>query len=350
MFRSSSSVSSRSSKPPDIINEEDEILEINFDKDPMIEINRWRLPKIGIDSLYDKTWREKVHLTEFNVKTVERTFAISKTQEKCRLFQRDVITDMKKKDFSFIHIASVQVAIKPLIRKGVNASVLLCLRDAGFRNFDDSQLEIVQTSLAEGPVHFDCYPDLTIDLNDKNILDVLTLNILTFGIDMTDGSKPLALIYRIYYRLMKTSLNPKAKLHSSRDQTLLMQSSSSSADIRTPKMINWKDVSFPDEWVLPQELPPRQVMPRNKDVDLIQQYLDGTVKISFDRPSTTKERRYSFTGPLSSTSSDPRISRDRNLETFLEDSVKMAEPKRPITIQEIPKGNSSESKLKGVSS
>ena len=34
----------------------------------------------------------------------------------------------------------VQVAIKPLTRKGINASVLMCLRDARFKNFKDSIL------------------------------------------------------------------------------------------------------------------------------------------------------------------------------------------------------------------
>lgn len=49
-------------------------------------------------------------------------------------------------------------------------------------------------------------------LDDPNIIKALTLNILTSGYDMDEGSESLAIIYRIYYRLLKTNLNPNARL------------------------------------------------------------------------------------------------------------------------------------------
>ena len=54
------------------------------------------------------------------------------------------------------------------------------------------------------------FPNLTISLDDINILNALTLNVLTSGYDMEEGSRPFAIIYRIYYRLMKTNLDPQA--------------------------------------------------------------------------------------------------------------------------------------------
>ena len=55
----------------------------------------------------------------------------------------------------------IQVTIKPLTRKGINASVLMCLRDARFKNFKDSILGMITASLYDGPVYFNCYLDLT---------------------------------------------------------------------------------------------------------------------------------------------------------------------------------------------
>jgi hypothetical protein len=98
-----------------------------------------------------------------------------------------------------LHVGSVQVAVKPLTRLGINASVLLCLRDARFINFRTSILGMIQSSLFNGPVHFDVFPNLTLSLDDINILKALTLNVLTSGYDMEEGSRPLAIIYRIYY-------------------------------------------------------------------------------------------------------------------------------------------------------
>ena len=71
----------------------------------------------------------------------------------------------------------VQVAIKPLTRKGINASILMCLRDARFKNFKDSILGMTTVSLYDGPIYFNCYPNLTLALDDPKIVEALTLNI-----------------------------------------------------------------------------------------------------------------------------------------------------------------------------
>ena len=81
------------------------------------------------------------------------------------------------KKFNYLHIGMVQVVIKPLTRKGINASVLMCLRNARFKNFKDSFLGLITTSLYNGPIYFNCYPDLTLALDDPNIVKALTLNI-----------------------------------------------------------------------------------------------------------------------------------------------------------------------------
>ena len=107
----------------------------------------------------------------------------------------------------------VQVAIKPLTQKGINASVLMCLRNARFKNFKDSILGIITASLYDGPVYFNCYPDFTLTLDDPNIVKTLTLNIASSGYHMEEGSKPFALIYHIYSRLLGTQLNPGAKIN-----------------------------------------------------------------------------------------------------------------------------------------
>ena len=55
----------------------------------------------------------------------------------------------------------------------------------------------------DGPIYFNCYPHLTLALDDPNIVKALTLNIVSSGYHMEEGSKPFALIYRIYYDLTR---------------------------------------------------------------------------------------------------------------------------------------------------
>jgi hypothetical protein len=81
--------------------------------------------------------------------------------------------------------------------------VLLILKDARFKVFEPSLLGMVEASLYNGPIHFNCYPDLTISLDDGAPEKALTLNIETSEYEMIEGSRPLALIYRIYYKLLK---------------------------------------------------------------------------------------------------------------------------------------------------
>ena len=72
---------------------------------------------------------------------------------------------------------------------------------------------MITASSYDGPIYFSCYPDLTFALDDPNIIKVLTLNIASSGYRREEGSKPFTLIYRIYYRLLGTQINPSAINH-----------------------------------------------------------------------------------------------------------------------------------------
>jgi hypothetical protein len=110
------------------------------------------------------------------------------------LFNKIFIENSKAKGYKFLHIGSVQVVVKPLTRLGINASVLLCLRDARILNFRISILGMIQSSLYAGPIHFNVFPNLSLSLDDVNMLKALTLNVLTSGYNMEEGNRPLTII------------------------------------------------------------------------------------------------------------------------------------------------------------
>ena len=235
------------------------------------------------------------------------------------MFSKRNIGEFIAKKFSYLHIGLVQVVIKPLTRKGINASVLMCLRDARFKNFKDSILDMITASLYDGPVYFNCYPDLTLALDDPNIVKALTLNIASFGYHMEEGNKPFALICRIYCRLLGTQLNLGARINREpASKTMLIQCSTPNAKVQLPKMIQWQDVKLHIEWLLEQESPLAKPAFDELDLTHIQQYLDGTVKISFqnNQPLRINEGRHSFAGPESISK------RDQDLNEFLQKSFK----------------------------
>lgn len=98
-----------------------------------------------------------------------------------------------------------------------------------------------------GPVHFNCFPDFTINLSDPHILKASTLNIKTSGYNVFEGTKPLALIYRIHYKVTDTNMNFQAISKRPKNHTLLIQSSQENANISVPHTIRWSNVHLPSE-------------------------------------------------------------------------------------------------------
>ena len=72
--------------------------------------------------------------SEHKVKTVERAYTLNKSKDETLLFRKKEMKEFKDKGFKFIHLGLIQVGIKPLTRRGINASVLLRLIDARFTN------------------------------------------------------------------------------------------------------------------------------------------------------------------------------------------------------------------------
>ena len=65
---------------------------------------------------------------------------------------------------------------------------------------------------------------------------------------MEEGSKPFALIYCIYYRLLGTQLNPSAiNYREPSGKTMLIKFSTPDAKVQIPKMIQWQDIKLPTE-------------------------------------------------------------------------------------------------------
>ena len=118
---------------------------------------------------------------------------------------------------------------------------------------------------------------------------------------------------------MGTQLNPGAKINREPSgKTMLIQCSTPDAKVQVPKMIQWQDVKLLTEWLLEQESLLAKPVFDELDLTHIQQYLDGTVKISFqnNQPLRINEGRHSFAG------SESISERDQDLNEFLQKNLK----------------------------
>ncbi|KAH9742480.1 hypothetical protein KPL70_002960 [Citrus sinensis] len=280
----SSSSSGKTSASKHVVSSEEFFIE-NFDK----AIDCWELPKISKEKIY-KTKKLDFLKNDYIIKTEERDITLSNPFETIHLFSEHSLKKLKEKNFNYVHIGLIQVGIKPLTKEGLDTSILAVLRDGRFISFNDSLLSSIESSLCKGPISFDCYPNITISLKDKNILKSMILQIKTHNYNMIEGSIPVALIFKISYKAMITAFSTQHKFQSKRDETLLLQTDLSRANTVIPKPIQWKDVHLPEEWILEGAAPPaipKQLEP-NTELQNMTQYSDGKVKLSFRRSTSSR--------------------------------------------------------------
>jgi hypothetical protein len=131
------------------------------------------------------------------------------------------------------------------------------------------------------PVYFNCHPNFSLSLFDPTILHALELNVKIDDYSMMKGALPLNIVYRIYYKLMKTTLEPQALLESPKGQTLLLQCNTQNSTICIPKQICWDDIVLPNKWTLENLVPLPKVENNVTDLDYVTQAKDGTIGLNF---------------------------------------------------------------------
>ncbi|ESQ50203.1 hypothetical protein EUTSA_v10002191mg [Eutrema salsugineum] len=162
------------------------------------------------------------------------------------------------------------------------------LRDKIFKIFEDPLLSSIESSLCTGPISFDCYPNFTVSLKDKNISKSLVLQVKTHNYEMIEGFILIAIIFSVHYKAMMSAFSSNVKFSSKKGETLLLQTDLSRSKSITPRSIQWKEINIPDEWILEGVVQPKPTKP-NEPLELstrlkhIEQFHDGKVKLYFIR-------------------------------------------------------------------
>ena len=81
------------------------------------------------------------------------------------------------------------------------------------------------------------------NINDLSILLSLTLNIKTKKLNFVEEAQTIAIIYRIYYKVMTTQLNPKVVCQSVKDETLLLQYNPHNTRAFVLKKLKWNEIT-----------------------------------------------------------------------------------------------------------
>ncbi|KAL7213038.1 hypothetical protein ACSBR2_015693 [Camellia fascicularis] len=95
---------------------------------------------------------------------------------------------------------------------------------------------------------------------------------------MLAGFQSITLIYRIYYKCIKTNLNVHALVKSPKDKTVLIQSSTSKAIVDILRPIVWSEITLLENWLTVNENYTHKIHHDVNDLNHIQQYSDGSSK------------------------------------------------------------------------
>ena len=128
--------------------------------------------------------------------------------------------------------------------------MFVCLRDTRSTKFIDYVLSMIDSKLANGHVYFNCFPNFSMNINDSSIISSLTLNIKNKNMNFVEEIQTIAIIYRIYYKVIITQLNLKVVCQSIKDETLLLQYNPNNTQAFVPKKLKWNEITQGGQWEL----------------------------------------------------------------------------------------------------
>ena len=110
---------------------------------------------------------------------------------------------------------------------------------------------VVETSFCLGQIYFNVYPNLTLSLTDRNIGLACNLKILTTRYNFLPGSEMVAILYRIYYKVMNTlAPNIKHISNPSGFTTLIKSNKLDKESAKGQRLISWAEIDFLERWLL----------------------------------------------------------------------------------------------------
>ncbi|XP_070034473.1 uncharacterized protein [Nicotiana tomentosiformis] len=254
------------------------------------DLQNWNIPNEPFKKIYEL--ENFSFVKKHNIKTCESTIAINNSLEIIKLLSEHDLNRYKNR-FNYLHIGLVQIAVKPLFRKCLDVPICVLLRDARLLNFDDSLLGILQSNLANGPVYFNCYPNFSVDINDPNVMDTLTLNVKTKNMNSKINTREVAIIHRVYYRLMDTTLVPRARVESVKGVTMLMEANTNHSTVFVPRLHNWNDILTSDEWHFDAITQPSTSNLERSQIEQVIQFPDGSIDLKFLGSSSNLSSRTS---------------------------------------------------------
>ena len=108
---------------------------------------------------------------------------------------------------------------------------------------------------------------------------------------MDSRSRNILIVYKVYYKVMTSVVNPNCLLSSPKDQTLIWQANGKNSTVIIPKPIPWECLTQSKEWNFKKLLTPKP-FEQPKLMSIIEDG-QGNVQINFEPRKEHPRRSYS---------------------------------------------------------
>ncbi|GKE40445.1 hypothetical protein Tco_1463850 [Tanacetum coccineum] len=99
---------------------------------------------------------------------------------------------------------------------------------------------------------------------------------------MKEGSDPLVVIYRVYYKVMSTTVELRALIDHTKNETIIFEANLENSQICVPKKLKWEEIRRNETWNL-EEMNQPKPLKLNKDITNIIEHTNGNIQVSFGK-------------------------------------------------------------------
>ena len=87
---------------------------------------------------------------------------------------------------TFMHIVLLQLVVKTLVKRGVNAPIYMVSKDKRLKKYKSSLLGGIQTNVREGHIFSNYYPNFVVDSTCPMTIEALKLDVHVQGDEFYD--------------------------------------------------------------------------------------------------------------------------------------------------------------------
>ncbi|XVE59505.1 hypothetical protein DITRI_Ditri05aG0051200 [Diplodiscus trichospermus] len=107
--------------------------------------------------------------------------------------------------YTHIHFGAIRITLTFHGKKGMIVCARMALLDTKFKEYKDTVLGIVETTLNTGTIFFTVYPNYNMALSNPELLDALKVQVQICGAEMLGSTATLH--YEMAYRIQDYAIN-----------------------------------------------------------------------------------------------------------------------------------------------